>query len=116
VSTVAGTCGLGPGKQDGAAVGLPLNKRAQFNYPLGVAVGPSGEIYVADTNNCTIRKIAKGQVSTFAGSTAPTPCGFADSPKIDPKFSHPRDVVFKGVSTLYVTDFFNYRVRVVTWR
>ena len=42
---------------------------AQFNYPHGVAVDSSGNIYVADESNHRIREITPtGVVSTFAGS------------------------------------------------
>src|SRR5437660_602145 len=41
---------------------------ARFKYPSGVAVDSSGNIYVADTLNQTIRKITPdGEVSTLAG-------------------------------------------------
>ena len=44
-------------------------KKAQFNRPTGMAVGSSGEVYIADTGNNVIRKIDKnGKVTTYAGS------------------------------------------------
>ncbi|VDA99922.1 hypothetical protein S1OALGB6SA_996 [Olavius algarvensis spirochete endosymbiont] len=49
VSTLAGT-GT-PGHTDGAS------NTAQFNYPAGVAIDSSGNVYVADTKNNRIRKI-----------------------------------------------------------
>ena len=49
VTTIAGT-GSG-GDYDGTGTA------AQFTYPEGVAVDSSGNVYVADTDNHTIRKI-----------------------------------------------------------
>jgi sugar lactone lactonase YvrE len=40
---------------------------AEFRAPLDVAIADDGTIYVADAINHRIRKIASGQVSTFAG-------------------------------------------------
>jgi hypothetical protein len=59
VTTVAGTTA---GQADGAGT-----TTAQFNYPMGLAVVGT-DIYVADYNNCAVRKIdAAGNVTTVAG-------------------------------------------------
>jgi DNA-binding beta-propeller fold protein YncE len=57
VTTFAGT----PPRRD-AFVGIPgssdgTGTSAQFNFPYGVTIDPSGNLYVADTINDTIRKI-----------------------------------------------------------
>jgi DNA-binding beta-propeller fold protein YncE len=42
---------------------------AEFREPRGVAVGPSGDLYVADTGNGAIRRIAAdGMVTTMASA------------------------------------------------
>jgi sugar lactone lactonase YvrE len=68
VSTLAGTAGLA-----GSANGTGFD--ARFNWPSGLCVDDSGNVYVADTNNDLIRKITPtGSVTTVAG--APGKGGF----------------------------------------
>ena len=55
VSTLAGTAGYS-GRADGTG------GAARFNYPLGVAVDSSGNVYVADWDNHSIRKIGRAHV------------------------------------------------------
>ncbi len=43
---------------------------ARFNYPQSVAVDGSGNVYVADSGNSTIRKITAGGVVTTLAGTA----------------------------------------------
>jgi DNA-binding beta-propeller fold protein YncE len=60
VATIAGS---GEGFEDGPPA------RARFNTPSGIAVAADGAVYVADTGNHRIRRIAPdGQVTTVAGS------------------------------------------------
>jgi len=65
VSTVAG--GPVPGADDGSALD------ARFDTPCGVAVDRSGNVYVADTGNGTVRRIdPSGAVTTVASEVAGT--------------------------------------------
>jgi hypothetical protein len=53
VTTLAGRAGTG-----GATNGIGTGEDARFNSPGGVAADSAGNVYVADTNNHTVRKIA----------------------------------------------------------
>src|SRR3989442_11714310 len=60
VHTLAG--GATPGATNG------FGSNARFNHPNGIAADSAGNIYLADTENSTVRKItADGYVSTLAG-------------------------------------------------
>jgi hypothetical protein len=64
VSTIAGSGAAG--STDGPALS------ATFLNPVGVAAGPDGTVYIADGPAHRIRKLSQHQVSTVAGSGAPT--------------------------------------------
>ncbi len=107
-STVAG---LSPLQSNGSTDGAGPD--ARFRQPVAVAVGPAGELYVADAQNHTIRKIApNGFVVTFAGSAnAP---GYADGNGAAARFSFPAAVAVDAVGNVYVADQGNSLVRKIT--
>ncbi|HEY0884083.1 MAG TPA: hypothetical protein VGE20_02305 [Ramlibacter sp.] len=106
VSVLAGTRG-----QSGSGDGPGL--QAQFNTPQGLAADPAGNVYVADTGNHLIRKIAPdGVVSTIAGS--PTSAGYADGVGTAARFSAPTRVALDPDGSLWVADRDNYVVRKIT--
>ena len=96
VSTLAGTVGT-TGTTDGQGVS------ALFYSPYGVAVDSGSNVYVADTNNNTIRKITpSGFVSTLAGTPGIT--GASDGPGTVALFSNPTGVTVDSGTNIYVTD------------
>ncbi len=106
ITTVAGLAGS-LGNSDGTG------PAARFSAPEGVAVDGTGNIYVADTGNHTIRKITPaGAVSTFAGQAGMS--GTSDGIGAGARFQFPSDLALDGSGNLYVADTDNHTIRKVS--
>jgi|GEM_PF-548876 len=111
LSTIAGTAGLSTaGSLDGTGAA------ASFNQPNGLAIDGSGNLYVVDTNNSTIRVVAWDStnkvwnVSTIAGKAGVT--GAADGALGTSTFKFPYGITFNAKDgCLYVTDSGNGKIR-----
>jgi serine/threonine-protein kinase len=85
---------------------------AKFNYPEGVAVDNSGNVFVTDTGNSRIRKITStGVVTTLAGSDA---FGFADGVGVLAKFWSPSGIAVDASGMIFVAEKQNNRIRKIT--
>jgi DNA-binding beta-propeller fold protein YncE len=102
VSTIAGTPGTA-GSADGTGA------TARFNKPYGITTDGTN-LYVADSNNNTIRKIviATQEVTTIAGTPGTT--GFADGTGGAASFISPEGIILNG-GNLYLTDSNNHTIR-----
>src|SRR5207248_504711 len=86
---------------------------ARFLLPEGMAVDSGGNIYVADQDASTIRKIAPtAVVSTFAG--LPGTSGYVDATGTAARFRFPRWLTVGALDNVYVGDTFNFVVRKIT--
>jgi len=96
VTTLAGTPGV-VGSSDGTG------PTAQFNGPFGLAVDQSGNVYVADTGNDTIRRITpSGVVTTVAGVAGSF--GNNDGIGSAAQFNAPAAVAVDTAGNIYVSD------------
>jgi sugar lactone lactonase YvrE len=103
VTTFAGQLGV-----SGASDGTGTN--AQFDAPSGLAFDKSGNLFVSDTGNGTIREItAAGVVSTFAGIAGQS--GFADGAAGSGQFSSPLGIVVATNGDVFVADSGNHIIR-----
>ena len=106
VSTFAGTAGTA-GTTDATGTA------ARFWGPRGVATDSSGNVYVADRNNDTVRMITPGAVvSTLAGS--PGSVGFQDGTGTGARFNWPNGPIVDSSGNVYVADSLNHAIRKIT--
>ncbi len=106
ISTVAGTSTSGFSGDGGAATS------AQLNFPQGVEIDSSGNLYIADYNNHRIRKVdISGNISTVAGTTR----GFSGDggAATSAQLNRPTGVEIDGSGNLYISDNTNNRIRKV---
>ncbi|HET7535998.1 MAG TPA: NHL repeat-containing protein, partial [Candidatus Didemnitutus sp.] len=108
VSTFAG---LSPDNAGGSTDGA-LNA-AKFESLGQVATGPNGDLYVADTVNFTIRKVARdGTVTTFAGKAGEP--GNVDGTGAQARFEGPYGIAPATDGSLFVSDAVAHTIRKVT--
>ncbi len=86
---------------------------ARFNNPFGVSVDTAGNVFVADTNNHTIRKVTSaGVVTTLAGTAGSS--GSTDATGSAARFKQPVGVAVDTAGNVFVADFSNHTIRKVT--
>jgi sugar lactone lactonase YvrE len=109
--TLAGVVTTLAGSPSAASVDGPAAS-ARFNLPVGAAVDSSGNVYVADSVNSTIRKITGGQVVTFAGS--PGNFGSLDASGTNALLNGPQSVAVDTTGNIYVADTLNDSIRKIS--
>jgi len=103
---LAGTVGVA-GYQDGTGSSV------KFSNPIGMTMGPDGNIYVADQGAARIRKVTPaGLVTTFAGTGV---AGAQNGNAIgQATFNAPWGLCFDNNGNMYVADYFNNMIRKIT--
>ncbi len=109
ITTVAGT---GEAGKDGDS-GPPGTARL-FN-PSAVAVDPNGTLYIADSGNNRVRVVSGGVIRNYAGDPAGLPGSSGDGgPAVSATFNYPIALALDNTGNLYISDYFNNRIRRVT--
>src|SRR5207248_461195 len=104
-TTLAGQASFGSADGTGSA--------ARFWGPGSLATDSSGNVYVADTGNDTIRKITPaGVVTTLAGLAGSY--GSADGTGSAARFFFPAGLATDSSGNVYVADYSNYTIRKIT--
>jgi sugar lactone lactonase YvrE len=86
---------------------------ARFQQPNSVAIDKAGNIFVTDTIDSTIRRIAPtGDVSVFAGLSGVA--GSVDGAGSAANFNSPKGIAVDSVGNLYVADYFNRTIRKIS--
>jgi cysteine-rich repeat protein len=105
MTTIAGTGIFGSSGDGGPA------SAAQLAQPHGILVDAAGVIYIADTSNHRIRRIAtNGTITTIAG-TGIFGSGGDDGPATSAQLAFPYDVAIDASGNLYIADGSNHRIR-----
>ena len=106
VSTIAG--------KDGVCTTVNgTGTAARFANPSGIAIDSDGNMYVADESGATIRKVtSNGVVTTLAGF--PGAAGSVDGIGIEARFDVPSWTAVDGLGNIYVTDYLDDTIRMVT--
>ena len=106
VETIAGAAGQA-GSRDGAGA------TARFNSPRGVAAGPDGSVFVADTGNHAIRRIAPdGTVTTIAGELGVP--GSDDGIARSAHLNNPSGIDINAKGEIFIADTGNHAIRMIT--
>ena len=105
ITTFAGTGTGGYGGDGGEAI------LANLYFPYGVSVDTSGVVYIADTGNSRIRRVAlDGKIATVAGTGANSFTGDG-GPAVFASVFQPRAVAVDTSGQIYIADTSNKRLR-----
>jgi len=105
ITTVAGT-----GVRGGAGDGGPA-RQAELSEPRTIAMGPAGELYIAEPKVHRIRKVgANGIITRLAGTSV---AGFSGDggPAVEARLNKPRGIDVDAAGVVYIADSENDRIR-----
>jgi uncharacterized protein (TIGR03437 family) len=105
VTTIAGTSNPVSGSNRATSTGL--------SFPRGVAVDAKGNVYIADTGNAVVRRVAPdGTIATFAGTGTAEFSGEGNA-ATSAGLRGPQGVAVHAGGVVYIADTMNFRIRKV---
>ncbi|TAL01996.1 MAG: hypothetical protein EPO03_12925, partial [Porticoccaceae bacterium] len=84
---------------------------AALTWPTGLAMGPDGSLYIADSGNRRIRRIGPDGIITTVAGSAGVGYGGDGGPATRAALSSPNDIAVGPDGSLYIADTNNGRVR-----
>jgi sugar lactone lactonase YvrE len=107
ITTVVGSGTQGYSGDGGAATAAALDQ------PMGLALDPSGNLYIADSHNHVIREVSGGTITTIAGTGT---AGFSGDggPATAATLTLPQGVAVDASGNVYIADTGNHRIRKLT--
>jgi NHL repeat len=111
ITTVAGNCEQGADGAGYAGDGGPATN-AKLTGPSGIAVDAAGNLYIADTGNQRVRRVAAntGIIATIAGTGTPA-FGGDGAAALNAQLNAPRAVAIDRAGNVFIADTLNHRVR-----
>ncbi|HEX7878364.1 MAG TPA: serine/threonine protein kinase, partial [Candidatus Eisenbacteria bacterium] len=84
-----------------------------LDNPYDALVGPDGAVWIADTGNNRVRRIAAdGTMTTIAGTGVRGYSGDG-GPAAEAELDAPSAIAFDASGSLYIADTYNNRIRVI---
>jgi trimeric autotransporter adhesin len=109
ITTIAGTGQPWPESGDGGQ-----GTSAAVNWPTGIKLDGSGNLYIAEAGNMRVRKLSRnGVITTVAGNGTSGYNGDSGA-AIDAQLSWPKDIASDGQGNLYIADTANNVIRMVS--
>ena len=89
-----------------------MPRQATLNAPAGLAIDGAGSLYIADTGNNRVRRVANGVITTFAGTGTAGYLGDGGLPT-SAQLKAPQGLFLTPAGALYIADTGNNVVRLV---
>lgn len=111
ISVAAGTAGSSGNSGNGGPATSAL-----LSYPTHIALDGAGNLYIADTWNNVVRKVAAqtGTISVYAGGGYPASNLGDGGPATSASLVNPEGLAFDSAGNLYIADSSNARIRMVS--
>jgi NHL repeat len=111
ITVFAGTLGTCSYGGDGGSA-----TSAYLSYPFRVVVDSKDNVFIADQDNCLIRKVTGGTISTVVGKSPTLGCGYEGDkgPAKAAELYYPDGVALDKSGNLYISDYYNQVIRVVS--